>query len=218
MPPIARGDGRLAIVRDSHDAWRHCFDLAMEQSLDREMRIDASDHLFRLHGLRDEIHRACFEPPDSVLRVIERRHEDHGDVTGFRIGLEAATRLIAIDARHDDVEQNDHGFYAPGDLQPVLTTEGDKQPVVRTGERVAQEVKIRGFVIDQEDPAGVIREDCCHVIVHLSQPSASRSWLVNSSTTCIRLMRIVAAASNSSARTLAAPACAEPARAQLRVA
>ena len=63
---------------------RPCLDLATEQALDREMRIDARDHLLRLDGLRDEIHRARLEPPHSVLRVVECGQEDHGGVAGFR--------------------------------------------------------------------------------------------------------------------------------------
>ena len=135
--------------------YRLRFDLAMEQSLDREMRIDARDHLFRLDGLRDEIHRARFEPANAVLRVVERGHEDHGSVAGLRIGFEAAACLIAVDARHDDIEQDDQGSGARCDPQRLLTTAGDEQAVVRTGERFAQDVQIRGFVIDQENPARV---------------------------------------------------------------
>ena len=59
------GRGRVVIVRAVRQRRRRRLDLAAEQTLDREMRIDARDHLLRLDGLRDEIHRARFEPPDS---------------------------------------------------------------------------------------------------------------------------------------------------------
>ena len=60
--PDRRGDGRFALGRGCHGGRRPRFDLVLEQSLDPEMRIDARDDLFRLDGLRDEIHRARFEP------------------------------------------------------------------------------------------------------------------------------------------------------------
>ena len=96
-----------------------------------EMGVDARDHLFRLDRLRDEIHRADFEPPDFLLWVAERRQEDHRGVAGVRIVLEAAARLVAVDARHHDVEQDDQRLRAAGDLQRVLAVAGDEQSVVR---------------------------------------------------------------------------------------
>ena len=80
---------------------RTCLDLPTEQPLDREMGIDARDHLLPLDRLRDEIHRARFEAPYTILRVIECRHEDHRGVTGVWIGFEAAAGLVAVEARHD---------------------------------------------------------------------------------------------------------------------
>ncbi len=123
------GVGRLCRGR------RTCLGLPTEQPLDGEMGIDARDHLFPFDRLRDEIHRARFEAPYTILRVIECRHEDHGGVTGVRIGFEAAAGLVAVEARHDHIEQHDQWFYAAGDFQRVLTGKGDEQPVVRTGER-----------------------------------------------------------------------------------
>ena len=79
-------------------------------------------HLFRLDGFRDEIHRARFEPWYSVLRVVECRYEDHGRVACFRVLLEAAARLVPVDARHDDVEQDEQWSGAAGDLQRILAT------------------------------------------------------------------------------------------------
>ena len=118
------------------------------------MRIDARDHLLRLDGLRDEIHRARFEPPDALLRVGECGHEDHRGVAGFRIGLEAAACLVAVDARHDDIEQDDQGSGARGrpSTHPRhcgrrTTGSSDRASVSRRMSRFV------AFVIDQENPA-----------------------------------------------------------------
>ena len=79
------GAGCVVIERALRRGRRNGLELATKQALDREMRIDARDHLLRLHGLRDEIHRAGFEPPDFVLRVAECGQEDHRGVAGFGI-------------------------------------------------------------------------------------------------------------------------------------
>ncbi len=159
------GDGRLVIVRSLRRGRRRCLDLATEQALNREMGIDPRDHLFRLDGLRDEIHRARFEASYSVLRVVECRQEDHGRVACVRVLFEAAARLVAVDARHDDVEQDERWSCAAGDLQRLFATAGHEQTVVRARERFAQDVQICGFVIDQENPAGPLRRAWCEWIV-----------------------------------------------------
>ena len=103
-----RGAGRVVIGParrrgrcDTASSWRR------SRRWIAEMGVDARDHLLRLDGLRDEIHRAGFEPAHLVLRVVERGQEDHRGVAGFGIVLEAAAGLVAVDARHDDVEQDD---------------------------------------------------------------------------------------------------------------
>ena len=73
------------------------------------------------------------------------------------IVFEAAAGLVAVDARHDDIEQDDQWSGAAGDLQRVFAIAGDEQPVVRARERFAQDVQIRDVVIDQENPAGLLR-------------------------------------------------------------
>ena len=49
-------------------------------------------------------------PRTRCLRVVERGQEDHRGVAGLRIVFEAAACLIAVDARHDDIEQDDQGL------------------------------------------------------------------------------------------------------------
>ena len=119
-------------MRDWHRRSRRCLDLVLKQALDPEMRVDARDDLFRLDRLRDEIHRARFEPPHALFRVGERGHEDHGGVAGLRVGFETPACLIAVDARHDDIEQDNQGSGARGDPQRLLAAAGHEQAVVGT--------------------------------------------------------------------------------------
>ena len=160
------GAGRVVIGPAERRGRWNGLELAVKQALDPEMRIDARDHLLRLDGLRDEIHRAGFESPHFVLRVVERGQEDHRRVPGFGIVLETAARLVAVDARHDDIEQDDQRLRAARNLQRLFAIAGHEEAVARAPERLAQDVQVRGIVIDQEDPAGLIRGDWCELMVH----------------------------------------------------
>ena len=74
------------------------------------------------------------------------------------IVLEAAARLVAVDARHDDIEQDEQRLRAARNLQRLFAIAGHEKAVARAPERLAQDVQVRGVVIDQEDPAGLFAE------------------------------------------------------------
>ena len=128
------------------------------QALQRDMRVDAREHLVALKGFRHEIDRADFEPAHLVFGVVERRKEDHGSLAGFRVLFQPPARLVPVDPRHDDVEQDEHGVHLARHLDGVLSAPRHEQPVAAAVERVAQDVEVRGVVIDQQDAVGIFSE------------------------------------------------------------
>ena len=144
-------------------------------------------------------------PLYALLRVVEGGHEDHGSVAGLRIGLEAAACLIAVDARHDDIEQDDQGPGARRDPQapprhcgPRTSGSSDRR-ALRAG-CPGSWVRHRPGESGPRHPQRMVwvdRSSCPHLRRACDRSSSSR--------TCLRLIRIVAPASSSCARTIAAP-------------
>src|SRR5690242_9578397 len=74
-----------------------------------ERGLRFGDELIRRDGLDHVVHRALAQAPDLVRLLPFRR--DHDDRNGLRLRIvrERARRLVAIDARHDDVHEDQIG-------------------------------------------------------------------------------------------------------------
>ena len=121
------------------------------EPLDGEVRVDPRDHLLRLEGLGDEVHGPRLEPAHLLPRLRERGEEDDRGAPRLRVGLQPAARLVAVDAGHDHVEEDDRGSGAVRDLERVLAARGDEQAVAAPVERLPQEVEVRRLVVHEED-------------------------------------------------------------------
>src|SRR5262249_3833631 len=75
-------------------------------------------------------------------------------LAGFRVLLEAPAGLVAVDPWHHDVEQDEQWVYPASHLDGALPAASHEQPVPPALERVAQNVKVGGVVVDQQDPVG----------------------------------------------------------------
>ena len=94
--------------------------------------------------------------PASSPRTFSRRlresgEEDDGGAARLRVGLQPAARLVAVDAGHDHVEEDERGAGAVRDLERVLAAGGDEQAVAPPVERLAQEVEVRRLVVHEQD-------------------------------------------------------------------
>ena len=139
------------------------------QLADREVRPDAGEHLVRLEGLVDEIHRAELEAPHLLARLRQRREEDDRAVARVRVSLEPGARLEAVHARHHDVEQHQVRHRAGRNREGVAAAAGGEQPVAPPLERLIEDLQIRGVVVDQQD-LGAARV----IWVHLSLTCSAR--------------------------------------------
>src|SRR5262245_26643393 len=122
------------------------------------MVVDACDYFVALKWFRDEIYRTNFEAAHLVFGFVERRQKDHRGLTRFGVRLEAPARLVAVDARHHDVEQDQQRVNLARHLDGALAASADEQPETAPVERVAQHVQVRGFVVNQQDAVGVFAE------------------------------------------------------------
>ena len=126
------------------------------QPLKREVRVDARDHFVALKRLGHEVDRAHLESAHLVLRLVQRRQEDHGSLAGGRVLLQAPARLVAVDAWHHDVEHDQQWLDPARDLDRTLAAARHEQPVASTVERMAQDVEIRRVVVNQQDAVGIV--------------------------------------------------------------
>ena len=83
----------------------------------------------------DVIHGPHIEPFGLVISVSPRRQEYDGNIFGVRIGLQAAAKLIAINARHFNVEKHKIQLLWTGSQrQSLFTIGGGFQSIVITQE------------------------------------------------------------------------------------
>jgi hypothetical protein len=119
-----------------------------------EVGVDPREHLLRLEGLRHEVHGPRLEPAHLLPRLRERGEEDHGGALRLRVRLQPAARLVAIDARHHHVEQDEGRAGPVRDLERVLAARGDQQAVAAAVEGLPQEVEVRRLVVHEQDAPG----------------------------------------------------------------
>ena len=119
--------------------------------LDGQVRVDPGHHLLGLERLRDEVHRPRLEPAHLLARLGQCREEDDGRAGRLGVRLQPATGLVPVDAGHDDVEEDERRARAVRDLQRVLAARRDEQPVAAAVEGLAQQVEVRGLVVDEQD-------------------------------------------------------------------
>lgn len=77
--------------------------------LEAHQRAGAREQRQIVHRLGEEIVGTAFQRLDPVGDLGKRRHHDHRNVRGVRIGLDPAADVEAIHLRHHDVEQDDVG-------------------------------------------------------------------------------------------------------------
>ena len=105
-PPARVGQQLLRHLQLAGELGVAALELGLEP-LDGEVRVDARHHLLRLEGLRDEVHRPRLEAAHLLPRLRQRGEEDDGGALRLRVGLQPAARLVAVDAGHDHVEQDE---------------------------------------------------------------------------------------------------------------
>ena len=120
------------------------------RGLERQVRGHARQQDGRADGLGDVVHRPQLQAQALVLHVGARGEEDHGNVARVQVRLEPAADLIAVHARHHDVEQDEVGrLLALRDLQRLLPLVGHLHVVV-VAQQPAHEREVVGRVVHHE--------------------------------------------------------------------
>ena len=92
-------------------------DARREQGLPGSNDVDGPHQLRRLRVLDEEAGGASSQRVEDVLVELERREDQHLDVSQLRIVGDRPGRLQAIDTRHADVHQHDVGTLPAHELQ-----------------------------------------------------------------------------------------------------
>ncbi|MCX6955461.1 MAG: hypothetical protein NTV51_25205 [Verrucomicrobia bacterium] len=124
------------------------------QEADLQVGGDAGEDLGRVDGLGDVVERTGLEGAELLLGFVDRRHEEHGHVLALGPGLEVPAGRDAVQARHDEVEQDEVGRGVLQQRERAAATLGDEDLVAGLGERIEQEREVGRGVVDDEDATG----------------------------------------------------------------
>ena len=115
-------------------------------------RTDAGLDFQDLERLRQVVVAADLEPACLVLHILERAEKHDRQLAGRIRCSQPPADLVAVDIRHDDVEQNQIGRAPTDGVERLLSAEGDRE-LVLTAECLDQDVDVRLDVVDDEHPA-----------------------------------------------------------------
>lgn len=108
-----------------------------------------------MDGLRDVVDGAGLEGAEFLLGLVERGHEEHRHVAGMRVSLETLAGGDAVHAGHHKIEEHDVGRGVFEERERAAAALGDEDFVAGFGERIEQERKVGGGVVDDEDATRV---------------------------------------------------------------
>jgi hypothetical protein len=95
------------------------------QSAGAQVCRDPGQDLLVLEGFGDVVQAARLETPDLVLRSGDDRHEEHRDLLDPLIRFQPTTDLETVDARQQDVQQDQVWVLLLSQPQPSFTVSGD---------------------------------------------------------------------------------------------
>ena len=123
----------------------------LPEALVGDVGADAGQHFVGMERFGHIVDAADFEPPVLLAGRFHHGQEDHRDALGLFVRLEALADFEAVHLGHEDVQQDEIGVMAEGQIQRALSVLGDDEEIVLF-EGLDQDVQIDGIVIhDQND-------------------------------------------------------------------
>ena len=119
-------------------------------ALDPNERLDPGEQLGLVERLGDEVVGPGFDRPDLLLGVARRDHHDR-QVGGLRVLADPPAHLVAVHARHHDVEQDDVGRLLAQHVQRLLAGRGGQHPIAARAQHRVEQPDVRRLVVDDED-------------------------------------------------------------------
>ena len=149
-PDIRRQEARLNLSGNAEVPLRRCLH-GLRVRLRLQQRTDAGLHLENLEWLRQIIVAADLEAAGLVVHILERAEKHDRQLAGRLRCAQPAADLVAVDIRHDDVEQNQIGRAPVYRFQGLLSAESNREFVV-AAECLDQNVDVRLDVVHDEHP------------------------------------------------------------------
>ncbi len=125
--------------------------LAFAAAAQAQLGAHAGAHLGHAHRLGDVVGGAGVEAGDDVVGFAAGADEYDGDVGGVGLALQAAADFQAVEVRQDDVEQDQVGLDAGGDVERALAGIGDEGLVALLAHHVLQQPEAVGSVVDDQN-------------------------------------------------------------------
>ena len=113
-------------------------------------RPDPGFNLKDFKGLGEIVIPPDLESTRFVLHILQRSEKHDGDIAGLFAGAQAAAHLVAIDARHHNIEEHEVGSILFGAAQCALSVQSNTQ-FVFAAEGLDEHVDVCLDVIDDQD-------------------------------------------------------------------
>jgi hypothetical protein len=124
-------------------------------ALDPEQRPDASEKLFAIERLREEVVRARLDRR-RLLGPLARREHDHRQDRRLLLLAKPPADGEAVGVRHHHVEQHEVGLRRQGQVERSLAVRGRDDVVAVSVEHGLEQADVLGDVVDHEDPSSVV--------------------------------------------------------------
>lgn len=102
----------------------------LPEALVGDVGADAGQHFVGMERFGHIVDAADFEPPVLLAGRFHHGQEDHRDALGFFVRLEALADFEAVHLGHEDVQQDEIGVMAEGQIQRALSVLGDDEEIV----------------------------------------------------------------------------------------
>src|SRR6266545_3734783 len=173
--PVLDCRGRVDDVSDLLDV----LTLEVVQTLLRQAAVDSCAQEHGVERLGQVVGRAELDAAHHALDVLERRDHDHRNVAQLLVALDPRQSLVAVQLRHQDVEQDDvEGLGAKRLQRPAAVLDGG-DAVALPLEVVRQDHAVDLVVVDDEDR--------CRALAHEAaacKESATRAYSASIRATC----------------------------------
>ena len=116
-----------------------------------QMRSDPRQHFLGLKGLGDVINAAGLKTGDFLARIAKGADENNGDAAALLVCLQATAHLIAIHARHTDVEQDQVWSFGGYGFQRQSAVGCRSDAIAVLGQQFGQETQAGGSVIHHQN-------------------------------------------------------------------
>ena len=116
-----------------------------------EVGIDPRHDFVDLQGFGDVVHPPGLETRDLAADIGQRRHEDHRDVAGTCLRLQAAADFEAVDPRHHNVEQDEFGQHIGDALQRLFAVLRDHHATTGAFQAFDDHPHVGGVVVHDQD-------------------------------------------------------------------